>query len=686
MKKVIKWFMIAVGFLAVVVIAMLLLLPVFMDVQKYKPYIERRVSVAVDRPFTMGEKFKVSLFPWAGISLSDLHLGNPPGFDEKDFVSVKSFEIRVKLLPLLLSKFKDIQINHIVLNEPRITLIRQKDGKTTWEWGEKESAQSTKNEIKPVEGEPGKEFSLKSLVVGDLSINNGLILWIDRSKKDTRANKDKKAKKEKKEISDLNLKLLDVSLDRPVTLNFSARMDGHPVSINGSIGPVGEKPGRGAVPFDISVNALKQMAIHLKGRVDNPAENPEFDMTVDVSPFSLQKMLAETGLPIQAGMSDPLALNKVVLKAHLKGNPQKISVSDGILNIDESKINFSVNAKDFSRPDVTFNVKLDRIDLNRYLPPKPSDKSDANKESGSNEPASKKPGSKKTDYSLLRSLVLNGSMHAGKVKVNKTIAQDINVKISAKNGVFHINPLTMKLYNGDMSGKVTLNVKKNTPQSNIKLKLNNIECEPLIKDILEKDILKGTVKAKVALSMSGDDAEKIMKTLNGKGEFSVKNGAVKGIDIVAMVRNTDGAYGFAGQSNKKPETGFSELYAPFTITDGLFKTTDTRMLSTLIRVAVSGKANLPSETLKFRIEPVVVTTSKADKKKMKRSEVKVPVLVSGTFSSPKFRPDLKAIAQDNLEKKVFESKKFKKIFKKKKYAPYEDAAKSLLKGLLDEKE
>lgn len=674
MKKVIKWFMIAVGFLAVVVIAMLLLLPVFMDVQKYKPYIERRVSEAVGRPFTMGEKFKASLFPWAGVSLSDLHLGNPPGFDEKDFVSVKSFEIRVKLLPLLLSKFKDIQINHIILNEPRIALIKQKDGKTTWEWKEKEPAQSKKNEIKPVEGEPGEEFSLKSLAVGDLSINNGLILWIDHSNK------------EKKEVSGLNLQLSDVSLDRPVNLKFDALMDGYPVSVNGKLGPVGKKPGIGAVPFDISVNALKQLAIHLKGRIDNPAEDPKFDIAVDVSSFSLRKLLSETGQPIPAGQSDPGTLNKVALKAHLKGNPQKISVSDGILNIDESKINFSVNAKDFSRPDVTFKVKLDQIDLNRYLPPKTGKKSDANKKSGSSELASKKPAEEKTDYSSLRSLVLNGSIHAGKVKVNKTVAQDINVKISGKNGIFHINPLTMKLYNGDMSGKVTLNVKKNTPQSNIKLKLNNIECEPLIKDVLEKDILKGTVKAGVALSMSGDDAEKIMKTLNGKGEFSVKNGAVKGIDLVAMVRNTDGAYGFAGQSNKSSETGFSELYAPFTITDGLLKTTDTRMVSTLIRVAVSGKANLPGETLKFRIEPVVVTTSKADKKKMKRSEVKVPVLVSGTFSSPKFRPDLKAIAKDQLKKEVFESKEFKKVFKKKKYAPYEDAAKSLLKGLLDEKE
>ena len=678
MKKVIKWFMIAVGFLAVVVIAMLLLLPVFMDMQKYKPYIEHRVSEAVGRPFTMGDKFKVSLFPWSGVSFSDLHLGNPPGFDEKDFASVKSFEIRVKLIPLLLSKFKDIQIDHIVLNEPRIALIKQKDGKTTWEFKEKESAQPKKNEIKPVEGELGKEFSLKSLAVGDLSINNGLIYWIDRSKKE------KKAENEKKEISDLNLKLVDVSLDRPVNLKFSARIDGHPVSVNGSIGPVGEKPGIGAVPFDISVNALKQLAIQLKGRIENPAENPEFDMTVDVSSFSLQKLLAETGMPIPAGQSEPGTLNKVALKADLKGNPQKISVSDGILNIDESKLEFSVIAKDFSRPDVTFNAQLDGIDLNRYLPPTPSEKSDANKISGSSDPTLQKPVSEKPDYSLFRRLVLNGSMRAGKVKINKTVAQDINLKVSGKNGVFHINPLTMKLYNGDMSGNVTLNIKKDTPQSNIKLKLNHIECEPLIKDILEKDILKGTLKAGVTLSMSGEDAENIIKTLNGKGEFSITNGAVKGVDLVAMVRNTDGAYGFAGKGGKGPETGFSELYAPFTITDGLFKTTDTRMLSTLIRVAVSGKANLPDETLKFRIEPVVVTTSKADRKKMKRSEVKVPVLVSGTFSSPKFRPDLKAVAKDNLEKEIFESKKFKKIFKKKKYAPYEDAAKSLLKGLLDE--
>ena len=77
---------------------------------------------------------------------------------------------------------------------------------------------------------------------------------------------------------------------------------------------------------------------------------------------------------------------------------------------------------------------------------------------------------------MLRGFVLNGSLRAGKVKLNKTNAQDVHVKVSGKNGVFHINPLTMKLYNGKMSGTVRMNVKKDIPQSSIKFKLNDIEC------------------------------------------------------------------------------------------------------------------------------------------------------------------------------------------------------------------
>ena len=60
----------------------------------------------------------------------------------------------------------------------------------------------------------------------------------------------------------------------------------------------------------------------------------------------------------------------------------------------------------------------------------------------------------------------------------------------------------------------------------------------------------------------------------------------------------------------------------------------------------------------------------------------VPVLVSGTFASPKFRPDLSAATKQQIEKKVFESKEAQKLLEKEEVKPYEKTAKDALKGIL----
>ena len=60
----------------------------------------------------------------------------------------------------------------------------------------------------------------------------------------------------------------------------------------------------------------------------------------------------------------------------------------------------------------------------------------------------------------------------------------------------------------------------------------------------------------------------------------------------------------------------------------------------------------------------------------------VPILVSGTFSKPKFRPDLSAATQQRIEKEIFESKEVKKILEKEELKPLEQKAKGVLKGIL----
>ena len=80
MKKALKWGAIICVSLVVIVIAALVIISLLVDVNKYKPEIEKLVSDATRRSFKIGDEIDLSLFPWAGVSLSDIGLSNPSGF------------------------------------------------------------------------------------------------------------------------------------------------------------------------------------------------------------------------------------------------------------------------------------------------------------------------------------------------------------------------------------------------------------------------------------------------------------------------------------------------------------------------------------------------------------------------------------------------------------------------------
>ena len=70
----------------------------------------------------------------------------------------------------------------------------------------------------------------------------------------------------------------------------------------------------------------------------------------------------------------------------------------------------------------------------------------------------------------------------------------------------------------------------------------------------------------------GDKPDRIKKTLNGSGDIHFKNGAVKGMDILAMVQNVPAAFGLTEKSETPAETKFSELHSLFNIKQGVLET------------------------------------------------------------------------------------------------------------------
>ena len=684
MKKALKWGGIIFVSFVVVVIAALLIIPMFVNLEKYKPELEKYVSETTGRPFAIRDKLELSLFPWAGVYFSDLHMGNTPGFAEKDFLTLKSFEVRVKLLPLI---SKNIQIKRFVVNEPRILMVKNKDGGVNWDFSKSTPAKEsgTKKEKKP-EAPTGKPpeigLPISTLTIGDLSIKNGIVQWVDHST-DTR-----------KEVSDINLTVKDAALDRPLQLAFSAQMDKQPLSVEGSVGPLNKGLEGGGVPLDLSVNALNELSMRLTGDLENPIAAPALSMDIQVAEFSPRKLVAALGQSFPIATADPKTINRVALKAHVKASAENVSISNGLLDLDDSKLNFTMQASEFSKPAITFDLDLDKINLDRYMP------SETEKKSSAEQTSQKAPAKKakkaetaspekaeKMDYSPLRRLIMDGQLKVGQLTVSRAKINDIYLKVSARNGMINLDPMTLKMYQGDVAGNAALNVKTDVPKSNINLNVNKIQINPLLNDVLEKDILEGVTKAKLSLSTIGDDPASIKKSLNGKGRLVFKDGAIKGIDLASMARNVKAAFSgaaFSGadQPTERPKTDFTELEAPFSIKNGVVHTPKTRLTSPFLRILAAGNADLVKETLDFRVEPKAVGSIKGQGDKKQRSGIMVPVVVSGTFAAPKFRPDLKGAAAQEFEQKIMESDKVKKVFEKEELKPLEESAKGVIKGII----
>jgi AsmA protein len=348
------------------------------------------------------------------------------------------------------------------------------------------------------------------------------------------------------------------------------------------------------------------------------------------------------------------------------------------MTLDQSKLDFSATASEFSRPNLKFDLALDQIDLDRYLPP-PSQQPPPEKTAGQGKAAAQK-----IDYTPLRRMILDGRAKVGNLTVSKARIQDILLQIKAKDGIIKLDPMQLKMYQGSADGNVLLNVAGSTPKTDLNLKVDKVQVNPLLKDVMAKDFLEGTTNADLQLSMTGDQPDQIKKTLNGKGDLRFTDGAIVGIDLAAMARNIGSAFGLAQQGEKRPRTDFTELSMPFTIKDGVADTPGTSLKSPFIRITASGTADLVKETLDFRVEPKAVASLKGQGDESQLSGIMVPVLVSGTFASPKFRPDLSSAAKEKIEKKIMESKEAQKLMENEKVKPLEKSVKGALKGLLGE--
>jgi len=408
-------------------------------------------------------------------------------------------------------------------------------------------------------------------------------------------------------------------------------------------------------------------------------------MTMEVEPFSPRTLAKAMEVDLSKKTRDPDTLKKMSLKVTVAGTPKAVTLKEGLLKLDDSNLTFDFDAKQFEKPVLAFKVALDDIDLDRYLPPPAKGKE--KEQPGTGKTAPKKTRGTKPDYTPLRKLVMDGTVGIGRLKVYGATMSDVKVNVTARNGIINVNPISMNLYKGSLSGNATLNVQEDTPTIKTAQRLERLQAGPLLKDLGYTDKFDGLMNFRLDISAKGTEAGEIRKSLNGSGEFAFTDGAIMGLDIAQMIRSVGTVLKLAG--GKTSRTEFSDLKGNFTIKNGLLNNPATYLDSSLLKVVGKGNVDLAREIIDYRIEPKFVAALKKKGDTKPGYNVMVPIVVSGPLSNPQFRTDLSGIVKDEALKeeasKLLQDVLKEEGTKKEGRKDAEKKALELLEGLIKKK-
>lgn len=153
MKKVL---LIGIGGLAGV-IAVLLLLPPFIDLGAYKARYLPLLEETLHRKVDVGE-VRLRIIPTPSIRISALNISDNPAFSKEPFFTAQQFKVKLKFWPLLKGQF---QVAEFTLEKPSIRLLKRPDGRFNFaDMGKKKEGVKKKN---PVTGSKTRQKSCQIL-------------------------------------------------------------------------------------------------------------------------------------------------------------------------------------------------------------------------------------------------------------------------------------------------------------------------------------------------------------------------------------------------------------------------------------------------------------------------------------------------------------------------------------------
>jgi AsmA protein len=333
--------------------------------------------------------------------------------------------------------------------------------------------------------------------------------------------------------------------------------------------------------------------------------------------------------------------------------------------IDDSTVRGSAAVSNLATGAMNFDLSIDRIDLDRYLgtanPSQPAPPATARPTAAAPSQPTELP------TSALKTLQLDGKLAIGSATLHGMKLSQVEVGLKADKGLLHIDPASARLYGGTSSGNVTLDAQSAVPVLHLDESLTGIDVKPLLVDFMKFNRFSGRGNVTLNVAARGNTTAALLSSLNGHVATQITNGAIEGLDLWSAINS---AVSLA-QKHTLPTGGmgnstrFDAFRASAELTNGVASTKDLDISSGDLHVTGQGTTNLVTEAVDYHVSATILKGPSAG------TLASIPLLVSGTLTSPTVRPDtqglIKSLAQQQLQKQK---------------GKVESKLKGLLKGLI----
>lgn len=676
MSKVVKITVSAITLLLALFIISIILLTTLVNPNKFKSQISAAIEKSTGRQFAISGDIKWSFFPWIGLRMQQMALGNAPGYGAQPFAQVGEADVNIRLLPLFYGK---VEIGTVTLKNLALHLSQKAPGQNNWNditSNNKSGNNSAANKANT--NSSGSNSHLPNLSISNLDISNATVTWNNQQtgqkatinqfylqSKDVNFNEAFPVKLKFHVISNKPAVEAQVAFNSDVMINSDKQQYTlRKMELTGNL--IGKKYPKGRVPFDVkadvSTNLNKQTlnADHVILGLDNLKaqgelsgdkilQAPVFNGKLVIPAFNLRTLLNDLGQKIQT--EDPAVLEKAALKAQAQFSPKFIKLDDLTANLDDTTLNGKFSFANFNNKNFDFDLKLDQINLSRYLTTTNTNQEKHSKFSfGSKNNVSANSSSNGTlPVNLLRQLNGQGSFKIGKFTVANITANNINTQVTAKNGIIKISPVNADLYQGKSQGAIVINAQGNTPTITANENLSNVQIGNLMNDVSKtsKVQISGTSNLNMNLQTQGQTSAAMLRALNGTINFAINNGSIKNIDIGQQI------YAAIEHFFKRSATGwmssdqtnFSSLTGTIHIVNGIATNNDLLLQSPSLKVTGKGTANLVNQKINYGMNAIALGSPFGRDILNLQQQIggSIPITVSGNLMSPSVGPDYTTI-------------------------------------------